>query len=186
MTDPTYVRDLEPSVAVLKRTPVVLDALLRDLPERWTLCHEGAGTWSACDVVGHLIYCEQADWLPRMRHILEYGDSQPFPPFDRWGHVRVCDGKSLNELLGEFSEIRLDNLDDLRAFDLQDEDLARRGYHPSLGTVTLAHLLATWAAHDLNHLHQIARVMAHQSREDVGPWIRFLGVMQCAGHSAPA
>jgi len=28
--------------------------------------------------------------------------------------------------------------------------------------------------------------MAYQYREAVGPWTRFLGVMQCAGHSEAA
>ena len=59
----------------------------------------------------------------------------------------------------------------------------RRAKHPVFGSVTLSDLLATWAAHDLTHLHQISRIMAHQVREAVGPWSRFLGVMQCAGHS---
>jgi hypothetical protein len=47
-------------------------------------------------------------------------------------------------------------------------------------------LLATWAAHDLTHLHQIARIMAHQYREAVGPYATYLGVLQCEGHSSPA
>ena len=49
----------------------------------------------------------------------------------------------------------------------------------------MSELLATWAAHDLTHLHQISRIMASQYREAVGPWSKFLGVMQCAGHSSP-
>lgn len=69
---------------------------------------------------------------------------------------------------------------------LQDIDFERPGRHPALGIVTLSELLATWAVHDLNHLHQIARIMANQCREDVGPWARFLGVMHCDGHSEPA
>jgi hypothetical protein len=60
---------------------------------------------------------------------------------------------------------------------LQKEDLARQGKHPALGTVTLAQLLATWAVHDLTHLHQTSRVMAHQYREAVGPWSAYLGVL---------
>ena len=52
------------------------------------------------------------------------------------------------------------------------------------GAVTLSQLLATWAAHDLTHLHQLSRVMAHQYREAVGPWSAYLGVLQCAGHSS--
>ena len=76
------------------------------------------------------------------------------------------------------------NLDQLRAFNLQPKDLERRGQHPTLGVVTLSQLLATWAAHDLTHLHQISRVMAHQYRDAVGPWSKFLGVLKCNGHSS--
>ena len=77
-----------------------------------------------------------------------------------------------------------ENLAELRALNLTEQDLNRRGLHPELGTVTLSQLLATWAVHDLTHLHQISRIMAHQYREAVGPWTAYLGVMQCAGHSA--
>jgi hypothetical protein len=55
--------------------------------------------------------------------------------------------------------------------------------HPTLGSVTLSQLLATWAAHDMTHLHQLSRVLAYQYKAAVGPWSAFLGVMQCAGHS---
>ena len=67
---------------------------------------------------------------------------------------------------------------------LAHSDLRLRGRHPALGVVTLSELLATWAAHDMTHLHQISRVIAHQYRESVGPFGAYLGVLQCAGHSA--
>jgi hypothetical protein len=38
----------------------------------------------------------------------------------------------------------------------------------------------------LTHLHQISRIMAHQVREAAGQWVRFMGVMHCAGHSEAA
>lgn len=178
--------NLQHTIALLARTPAALDALLRDLPETWTLCHEGDGTWSAFDVVGHLIHAERTDWMSRARTILQFGESQPFASFDRQGHARAVQGKSLGQLLDEFAKLRSENLRELQALNLQPEDLARRGLHPSLGAVTLSQLLATWAAHDLTHLHQISRVMAHQYRETVGPWSRYLGVLQCDGHSSSA
>jgi hypothetical protein len=177
--------DLKHSIALLARTPAVLDALLRHLPEVWTLGNEGEDTWSPFDVVGHLIYGERTDWMPRARMVLEFGDARPFKRFDRLGHLRESEDKSLGQLLDEFAYLRSENLDELRALDLRPQDLERRGRHPALGVVTLSQLLATWAAHDLTHLHQISRVMAHQYREAVGPWTKYLGVMQCAGHSAP-
>ena len=171
------------SVSLLIRTPTVLQALLRELPESWTLRNEGEATWSPFDIVGHLIGGERTDWLPRVKTILESGESRTFEPFDRTGHEREIHGKSLGQLLDEFARLRSENLSELRALNLRPEDLERRGRHPAFGAVTLSQLLATWAVHDMTHLHQISRVMAHQCRDAVGPWSVYLGVLQCAGHS---
>ena len=176
---------LEHTVALLSRTPAALDALLRDLPEAWTRRNEGENTWSAFDIVGHLIHGERTDWMPRAKMILEFGETRTFTPFDRWAQARESEGKSLSQLLDEFAHLRAENLEELRALNLKANDFARRGRHPGLGFVTLSELLATWAAHDLTHLHQLSRVMAHQYREILGPWSAYLGVLQCAGHSAP-
>jgi DinB superfamily len=178
-------QNLDETIALLERTPGALDALLRGLPEIWVLRNEGEKTWSAFDVLGHLIHGERTDWLPRTRMILEFGESRTFEPFDRWAQERESAGKSLAELLDEFARLRAQGLRELRAMNLQAKDLARRGRHPSQGVVVLGELLATWAVHDLTHLHQISRVMAHQYREAVGPWQEYLGVLQCGGHSAP-
>jgi hypothetical protein len=177
--------NLQRTISLLTRTPAALNALLRDLPETWTSQNEGENTWSAFDVVAHLIYGERTDWMPRVRMVLQFGETQTFEPFDRAGHIPESQGKSLGQLLDEFSRSRSKNLAELRALNLRPEDLERRGRHPALGVVTLSELLATWAAHDLTHLHQISRVMAHQYREAVGPWSAYLGVLQCAGHSSP-
>jgi len=178
-------QNLDHTIALLTRTPAALDALLRDLPEIWTLRNEGEKSWSAFDVVGHLIHADRTDWMPRARTILQFGETRPFDAFDRLGQVRESQGKSLEQLLDEFARLRSEKLDELRALNLRPEDLERRGRHPALGMVTLSELLATWAAHDLTHLHQISRIMAHQYREAVGPFGAYLGVMDCAGHSSP-
>lgn len=172
------------TLALLTRTPAVLHALLRDLPEMWTIRNEGDKTWSAFDVVGHLIHTDRVDWMPRAGIILQFGETKAFEPLDRWAQERASRGKSLGELLDDFARLRSENLEQLRALNLGSQDLERRGRHPALGVVTLSQLLAAWAAHDLTHLHQISRVMAHQYRDAVGPWSKYLGVLQCAGHGA--
>jgi len=168
---------VEESITVLSRTPGPLNALLRELPDTWTSATEGPGTWSPYDVVGHLIHGEKADWIPRLNIILEHGDARPFDPFDREAQFRDSAGKSLPELLDEFSRLRRQNLDRLRALNLRPEQLELRGTHPALGRVTLRQLLATWTAHDLGHIIQISRVMAKRYRQDVGPWAEYLSVM---------
>jgi hypothetical protein len=175
---------LDNTVALLSRTPATLNVLLRDLPDDWTQRNEGEKTWSAYDVVGHLVHGEKADWVPRARMILEFSDTKAFEPFDRWAQEKASRGKSLGQLLDEFAKLREQNLRELRALNLRPEDMERRGKHPELGPVTMSQLLATWAAHDLTHLHQLSRIMAHQYREAVGPWTVYLGVMRCAGHSS--
>jgi hypothetical protein len=169
---------LHETLSILTRTPATLDALLRDLPEQWTLATEGPGTWSPYDVIGHLIHGEKTDWIPRLGIILEHGASRPFTPFDREAQFRESQGKSLSTLLEEFSALRSDNLVRLRALNLQPAQLELQGTHPELGPVTLRQLLATWTAHDLAHLLQVSRVMAKRYRQEVGPWAAYLSVMK--------
>ncbi len=176
---------LAEATAVLARTPATLHAMLRGLPDKWVQCNEGENTWSAFDIVGHLIVGERTDWMPRVRIILQNGETRPFDPFDRFAQSKESRGKSLEQLLDDFARLRRENLDALRALNLQPEDLIRQGRHPALGVVTLSELLATWAVHDLTHLHQLSRMMAYQYRDAVGPWRAYLGVLQCTGHSAP-
>ncbi len=178
--------ELENTMALLERTPRALDALLRELPVEWTESNEGGDTWNVPGVIVHLIHCEQVDWMPRLRIILEFGEGRTFDPLDRDGSARSGADKTLDQLLDEFAYQRSLNLAALRALRLAPEDMDRSGMHPALGSVTLSQLLATWPAHDLTHLHQISRIMAHQYRQAVGPWVRFLGVMQCGGHSSQA
>lgn len=173
--------NLDQAVALLSRTPASLDALLRGLPDTWARGTEGPDTWSAFDIVGHFICCEQSDWMPRLRIILESGESRSFDPFDRFEQFRENSAKSLEQRLDDFARLRAANLAALQTLNLTAGDLARRGTHPDIGAVTLSELLATWTVHDLTHLHQLSRVMAHQYREAVGPWIAHLGVLKCGG-----
>ncbi len=175
-------QDLSHTMALLARTPGAVDALLRGLPEAWTHVNEGGETWSAFQIVGHFVDNERHNWMPRARMIRDAGESRAFTPIDRGGLKRETEGHSLAQLLDEFARLRAENLAELKQWALRPEDLARRGRHPNFGAVTLSQLLATWAAHDLTHLHQLSRVMAHQYRENVGPWIKYLGVLKCDAH----
>jgi hypothetical protein len=169
---------LDECLSILTRTPATLDALLRDLPEAWTEATEGSGTWSPYVVIGHLIHGERADWMPRLAIILEHGPARPFDPFDREAQFRESNGKPLPALLDEFRALRRDNLERLRALNLQPEQLELPGIHPALGPVTVRQLLATWTTHDLAHILQMSRVMAKRYRDEVGPWAEYLSVMR--------
>jgi len=165
------------SVQILERTPSVLSAMLRGLGPNWYANSEGEDAWSAFDVVGHLVHGEETDWIVRARIILEHGTAQPFVPFDRFAQLERFKDVSLGDLLARFSELRAQNLAMLNGWDLSEAQLDLEGTHPEFGRVSLRQLLATWAVHDLNHIAQIARVMAKAYTDEVGPWRAYLSVL---------
>jgi hypothetical protein len=171
---------IDEAVAILARTPAALDALLRGLPHGWIAAHEGGDTWSPFDVVGHLIHGERTDWVPRARIILEHGEARAFDTFDRLAQFAESEGRTLDSLLDEFAAARQENLRALGALRPTAADLDRRGRHPALGVVTLRQLLATWVAHDLDHVAQVSRVLARQYADEVGPWRAYLRVISGA------
>jgi hypothetical protein len=168
--------NLDDAIAVLETTPPTLSTLLSGLTPVWVLASEGEGTWSPFDVLGHLIHGERTDWIPRTRHILA-GVARPFEPFDRPAMLAESRGKGLDELLETFAELRAENLVELRAMGLTLAELERTGRHPELGAVTLRQLLATWVVHDLDHVGQIARVMAKVYADEVGPWRAYVSIL---------
>lgn len=169
--------DLDSAKQILGRTPATLRALLGGVSPGWSEGVTRQGSWRAFDILGHLIQGELEDWIPRTRIILEHGESQPFEPFDRDGIERVTAGKNVAELLDDFATAREANLQALDALHLDEEALSRTGTHPTFGVVTLKQMLATWVAHDLSHIGQAADSMARRYTEDVGPWRRFLPVL---------
>lgn len=165
------------SIILLERTPSVLASLLKDLPEEWTIATEGPETWSPYDVVGHLVHGEKTDWIPRIMMVMN-DSGQTFEPYDRFAQFEMSKGKTLSELLSEFESLRRQNLIKLKALEIGESDLDRRGIHPSLGPVTLRNLLAAWVVHDQGHISQISRVIAKQYKDEVGPWIRYLTILK--------
>ena len=169
--------ELERTIEILERTPDVLSALLTGLSDDWVLPNEGGDSFSAKDVVGHLIVGEKTDWVERTEIILEHGPSRAFTPFDRFGFRENLEDVSLADLLDEFRALRAENVTRVRALGLDDAQLELEGTHPELGSVRLRQLLATWAVHDLGHIRQIVRVMAKQYADEVGPWRAYLRIL---------
>lgn len=169
--------DLNKSIELLAQTPVVLHNLLANLSDDWIYTNEGENTWAPFDIIGHLIYGEKTDWVPRMEVILSDQANKTFEPFDRFAQFRESKGKSLHDLLEEFTTLRAQNIQKLQSIHFTDEDWQKEGTHPALGQATLAQLFAAWVVHDLNHIAQIARVMAKQYDAEVGPWKEYLGIL---------
>lgn len=162
---------------ILARTPAVVRSLLDGVDPAWVRVPYGPGTWSAHEVVAHLIFGERTDWIPRARHILAFGSTRPFDPFDRAGHSALARDHTTPQLLDLFQRERAASLAALDELRLAPDDLAKSGRHPALGDVTLGNLLATWAVHDLNHIAQVCKAMAYQAKTSVGPWETYLSIL---------
>lgn len=169
--------DLERSIEVLSTTPGTVRVLLSDLSAEWTASKGDRDNWEPFDIIGHYIYAEEADWIPRAKVILAQADDRTFPPFDRYGQFERPDDESLADRLEEFARIRNENIEILRSWELVDEELELKGLHPQFGEVSLSELIATWVVHDLTHIRQIATVMAKRYDEAVGPWKAYLSIL---------
>jgi uncharacterized damage-inducible protein DinB len=167
---------IESGTEVLRGTPDALRGLLSGLSESWLDGDEGPDTWSPYQVVGHLTYIEESDWIDRTKVILEHGTDRPFDPVDREAGFATFEGWTATELLDRFAAVRASNLEELDDL-VATGDLDRRGLHPAFGEVTLRQLLATWVVHDLNHTGQIVKAMSKQYREAIGPWREFLPIV---------
>lgn len=170
--------NLNKSIEILERTPSVVETMLKGISEEWVQTNEGPDTWSPYDIVGHYIHGEKTDWIPRLELILSDDPNKKFEPFDRFAQSRDSKGKSLQQLMDEFKAIRQENIIKLKSKNLTEKDFTRTGVHPKFGEVTIAQLLSTWVAHDLNHIAQISRVMAKQYKAEVGPWTEYLRILQ--------
>ena len=181
MTEPVNLATpafaLDDAVALLARTPATLEALLRGLPAWWTTANEGPNTWSPFDVIGHLIHGEETDWIPRVKIVLEHGESRAFEKFNREAQFEASQPQTLGARLDQFAALRRENLRTLAELRLTDADLDRAGRHPAFGVVTMRQLLATWVAHDLDHVMQISRVLGRQYASEVGPWRAYLRII---------
>lgn len=171
---------LNKSLEILERTPIVLSYLLDGISPDWTSNNEGGDTWSVYDVIGHLVHGEKTDWIARLKKVLAESGDKKFTPFDRFAQFQSSKGKTLHQLLQEFTDLRKENMKTLRSLNITEKDMGKTGIHPTFGEVALSQLLSTWTVHDLDHLSQISRVMAKQYKEQVGPWVEFLKILKAS------
>lgn len=170
--------DLHEAKDILARTPRVLFAQLKGIPDEWVMTRSEENTWSVFDIVGHLIVGEKTDWMIRAQIIEEQGSNTTFLPFDREAQFEYSKDKSMIDLLHAFELLREHNLDKLHKMTLDESDFELTGIHPELGLVTMKQLLATWVVHDLSHLAQISKVMAKHYKDEVGPWQAYIPILK--------
>lgn len=168
---------LEEAIEQLSTTPTTLRSMLGELSGECTKSSGRPDDWAPFDIVGHLIYGEITDWIPRARIILNQGENRSFEPFDRFAQFERSKGKTLADLIGEFETLRRVNIATLKGWNLSGDQLRLEGTHPELGSVTLGQLIATWSVHDLNHIRQIATALARRYSDDVGVWRAYLSIL---------
>lgn len=169
--------NLNEAISILSKTPLVLKELLENLSKDWTHQNEGGDSWSPYDVIGHLVHGEKTDWMPRLEIVVSNASNKTFEPYDRFAQFEMSKGKSLSHLLKDFEMLRKQNLNTLRAKNLTEIDFEKEAIHPELGTVSLRNMLSAWVVHDLGHIAQVSRVLAKQYHEEIGPWARYLTIV---------
>ena len=130
------------------------------------------GDWCANEIVGHLIEAEQRGFSGRIRAMLETHE----PTLVRWDQPAVAAArrdheKDTAQLLTELADLRADRLALVR--DLTDDDLVRRGIHPTVGPLTIAEIANEWVHHDREHLVQLLEVSRAFAWAGMGPTRRF-------------
>lgn len=183
------------TIEVCSRTPAVFEALLGGLSAEWVERDYGpmplgtpearanpdsvggARTWSAREVMAHMLFNERTDWMPRIRWVLAHGDRKAFIRFDMVGHRPLLERHELGEMVAMFKAERATSMAELRALDLSAADLERPGLHPALGPVKLRHLLGAWIVHDLNHAAQMCKAIAFQAKTEAGPWEAYMSIL---------
>jgi hypothetical protein len=150
--------------------------MLAELPEEWTQAREEPKAWTPREVVGHLVFVEESDWIDRTQIILAHGPARVFEPIDREAGFERFRDLTLPQLLDRFVDIRKSNLLVLESL-VDPGNFDRRGTHPDFGEVRLDQLLATWVVHDLNHVGQIVKTMAKQYTMAIGPWRQYLPIV---------
>ncbi|WP_079508909.1 DinB family protein [Mesobacillus jeotgali] len=169
---------MEEVIEMLERTPKVLEQYLVGLSDDWLKADEGEGTWNPSQVIGHLIYGEKYNWIPRLELILSDKKDKRFLVFDRFSHLQLYKEYSISEMISEFGSLRTDSIEKMKQLIKHESQLELSGIHPVYGEVKARELISTWMVHDLTHISQITRVMAKRYEMAVGPWKSYLGILK--------
>jgi len=137
-----------------------------DEEARWRL---PSGGWSILEVVCHLRDEETDDFRQRLRITLE-DPAREWPRLDPEARVteRRYQEQSMKPEIEGFLSERKKSLDWLRGLDAPD--WSRAHVHPRLGSMAAGDLLASWVAHDLLHIRQIARLQYEYARALAAPF----------------
>ncbi len=159
---------LQPSISLLEKTPVLLETLLRDVPDAILDWKPAPDRWSITEVLGHLLEIEQL-YAERAKRIVV--DTNP--PLARFVEADSRDlQRTTAQYLRDFIIARRAHLYFWHS--LPSSAGSRTGVHHEMGSVTLLQLLNELANHDLGHLRQIAELYrAKAFHPNAGPFQRY-------------
>ena len=153
-----YVEGKDP-IAMQRQAPHTLAQLIEGVAESKLRIRPAPSKWSVTEIVAHLAEDElTSTW--RYRQMLEH-EGPVLPGFDQELWARIGDYASWNahEALEMFRLLREANL---RMFaQLTPEQWQRHGVHAERGKLTVQELCRHMAAHDMNHIDQVRRILGH-------------------------
>lgn len=161
----TFLEDVQ---AVLSTTPERWQRLVSTLPIDLLTHLPMAGEWSALNCLQHLVEAERSLFPARLHAFLA---GQDFSAFNPNAPHPDLESQTPEQLADAFAHYRRESL--ALIGQVKDDDLQRTVQHPQFGTVTLAQMLHTWAAHDLMHTVQAERALMQPFMNGSGPWRTF-------------
>jgi hypothetical protein len=144
-------------LAMQREAPHTLARLIAGIPEEMLRRRPAPKKWSVVEIIAHMAEDElSSSW--RYRQMIEH-DGAALSGFDQDQWARLGDYRSWNvrEALEMFRLLREANLRMLNA--LPPDGWARTGVHAERGQLTVRELASHMAAHDMNHIEQIERLL---------------------------
>ena len=152
----SYVEGRDP-IAMQREAPTTIAQLLQNVPVAKLKQAPAPGKWSITQIVMHLPEDElTSTW--RYRQMLEH-DTPDLLGFDQDLWARLSDYASWDpqDAVAMFRLLREANL---KMFaQLAPEQWERQGVHAERGRLTVRSLCCHMAAHDINHIEQIRRIL---------------------------
>jgi len=173
MADPVPPRLAERTADLLVERlaafPTAVRAMVERLSPEEARWRSSEDDWSIAEILGHLIDEETADFRDRLARLLD-DPALEWPPIDPVAAAAARHDRDLDlaELLASFEKARSDSVAWLchRLAQTPAVEWSLAKTHPK-GDLAAGDLLASWTAHDLLHLRQIAKRL-HEMLDAVG------------------
>ena len=161
-----YLGERDP-MEVQRSTPARLDRLIKGRTRRALGRRPAPGKWSVIEILAHLADAELAIGFRLRSIIASSGARLPWWDQDLWARECRYARSDPRRSVATFRALRESNLALLRSLPRRTWT-QRFGVHDVRGKQTIADFVAMEAAHDLNHLLQIERLLKTRPRSRSG------------------